>query len=157
MTDDRDAVLHHDTLLARSAYERVRAARDADYGDELRSRLQSLGPMLQSAGLAATLAFLRAKAETGAGNARQRAYLDTYLALGDHLRPVLGRGDDEDLLQTVIPDVTPAEYRLAGAEARRLAGWLARAAAALVSDEEEKETTQRDATGSPQSSQEAKR
>lgn len=115
--------------LARAAWRAVdRAkARDAEFGRRFRARALSLPAMLQTAGLAATLAFLGAKNEPEVDLLRE--------ALGEWIARQLGLGEIDMMEWICAPGTDAGLYRLAGAEARDLAGWLRRAAEAAFPSE----------------------
>jgi CRISPR type III-B/RAMP module-associated protein Cmr5 len=105
-----------------------------DVRDEFRTRAMELGPMLANSGLAATAAFLAAKAGSEAEPAPlARAYRILADALSRH---VLGDPQaDRNRLVVELGQFDAAAYRRVGAGAREFAGWVRRAAEALVVDE----------------------
>lgn len=100
--------------------------------EELRARALGLGPMLLGSGLAATTAFLQAKAHGTDGLAR--AYRATLDGLTRHVLQALGEvpDGDVDLVRWLADKDDHASYRRAGAAAGDFALWLRRAAGALI-------------------------
>ena len=146
-----------DQGLAAAAWEMV-VGLPRPLRQEFRSQAMGLGPMLVTSGLAATAAFLAAKAgpAEGAGHAGggdQAAATDgapaadgagttlagAYRALADALAAhVLGRlglpgGDCTALVRELgKPELDAAAYRRASADARAFGIWARRAAEALI-------------------------
>lgn len=98
---------------------------------ELRTRYKQLRVMLQSAGLAATYAFIASKA--GDGGALERAYRDAALGIRRRLveRGLL-TGDARAMtvrdVMGQLGEMEPVRYARASAEAAAFAGWLSRLA-----------------------------
>lgn len=105
----------------------------ADARSRFRSRAMGLGPMVVTSGLAATVAFLEAKAGPGAPtDSLKRAYRITSDSLAQH---VLGDSTATGgglLVKVSTLEMTAAHYREASADARVFALWLRRAAEALI-------------------------
>lgn len=122
-----------DQQLARRAWAIVDGCPDGARG-ELRSRVVGLGSMLRGAGLAATLAFLQAKADPAGESARGAADQHLYTQLVAYLAGVLRLSDDQAdparFVVEVVADLDADRYALAGRQTRVLADWLRRAAEA---------------------------
>jgi hypothetical protein len=106
---------------------------------ELRTRYRQLRVMLHTAGLAATYAFVVAKAAGEAGQLA-RAYAEAERGIRDRLAAVqLLTGDPARLGPRQVLEqlgrMEGSDYARASAEAAALTGWLSRLADALVQDE----------------------
>jgi CRISPR-associated protein Cmr5 len=104
---------------------------------ELRTRYKQLRVMLHSAGLAATYAFIAAKA--GNREPLEVAYRDAALELRRHLvRQGLLAGDATTMTATDVLGqlgaLDAAPYARASAEAAQFASWLSRLADAAYSE-----------------------
>jgi CRISPR type III-B/RAMP module-associated protein Cmr5 len=99
---------------------------------DLRTRMRSLPVMIQTSGLAATVAFLLSRAK---GDDRENPYWRTAeLILSDAAATAgiqIAAGTPKSSLKTVA-DASPAQYVLAETRAIQLAIWLSRLADALV-------------------------
>jgi len=99
---------------------------------DLRARMRSLPVMIQTSGLAATVAFLLSRAK---GDDREnRDWKTAELILSDAAATAgiqITAGMPKSSLKTVA-DATPAKYVLAETRAIQLAIWLSRLADALV-------------------------
>lgn len=107
----------------------------AQVSPELRTRYRQLRIMLHHAGLAATYAFIAAKA------GEQNSLADAYRKTGEGIRERLtglgllaGGTAQLDVRQVVaqLGVMDPVQYARASAEAAALAGWLSRLADATV-------------------------
>jgi CRISPR/Cas system CMR-associated protein Cmr5 small subunit len=106
---------------------------------ELRTRYRQLRVMLHTAGLAATYAFVAAKASGETGQLAQ-AYDQAGRGIRDRLAAVqLLAGDPARLeprqVLEQLGSMEGSDYARASAEAAALTGWLSRLADALVQDE----------------------
>ena len=100
---------------------------------EFRSQAIRLGPMLVTSGLAATAAFLAAKAGDR-DNPLAGAYRALADALAGHVLTQAGEpGRDRNTLVRRVGEMDVAEYRRACADAREFGAWVRRAAEALIS------------------------
>ncbi len=102
---------------------------------ELRSRYRQLSAMFHAAGLAATYAFIAAKA--GEQDDLAQAYRDVGQAIGTRLAdlnllPPSARQLDVRAVLAALGGMDAVEYARASAEAAALAGWLSRLADAVV-------------------------
>ncbi|HKR49618.1 MAG TPA: type III-B CRISPR module-associated protein Cmr5 [Pseudonocardiaceae bacterium] len=120
--------------LARAA---ANALRDQDITDELRTRMRGLPAMLQTSGLAATCAFLLAKAKN---HERSDAYWLTAKTLLDEAAGAAGidPNPDPNLTLDALSQATGPQYVLAETRAAMLALWLSRLAQAKVIAQKEK-------------------
>ena len=106
---------------------------------ELRTRYRQLRVMLHTAGLAATYAFIvaRAGSDTGSGNLG-RAY--SQVAQGIRNRLTLPSGDartmDPQQVLLHLGEMETADYARASAETAALLGWLSRLADACAPDDQ---------------------
>lgn len=105
---------------------------------ELRTRYRQLRVMLHTAGLAATYAFLAAKAAAETGQLAQ-AYAEAGRGIRDRLADLqLLTGDKARLGPSQVLEqfgkMDGSGYARASAEAAALTGWLSRLADALVQD-----------------------
>lgn len=100
---------------------------------ELRTRMRSLPVMIQTSGLAATVAFLLSRAK---GDDPNNPYWKTAeLILSDAAETAgirITPGTPKASLNKVAADASPAQYILAETRAIQLAIWLSRLADALV-------------------------
>jgi len=117
-----------DQLLARKAAQLL----DGKVDPELRTRMRSLPVMIQTNGLAATVAFLlsRRKAKDGKDAYHRAARLildDAVEAAG-----ITVKSRDPERMLADLAEATPAKYMLAETRAQLLAIWLARLAQALA-------------------------
>jgi CRISPR-associated protein (Cas_Cmr5) len=106
---------------------------------ELRTRYRQLRVMLHTAGLAATYAFVAAKA-AGESPELARAYADAERGIRDRLAAVhLLTGDPAGLGPRQVLEqlgrMEGSDYARASAEVTALTGWLSRLADALVQDD----------------------
>jgi CRISPR type III-B/RAMP module-associated protein Cmr5 len=115
-----------DQGLARAAAE---ALRDQVVHDELRTRLRGLPAMLQTSGLAATCAFLLAKAKD---HNRTDAYWLTAKTLLDEAAGAVGidPNPDPNVTLDTLSRATGLQYVMAETRAAMLALWLSRLAQA---------------------------
>ncbi len=126
----RDQGLARDTWLL---VEQVCAEADAPERREFRTRAMRLGPMLRTSGLAATAAFLAAKA-SGTGSL-PAAYRRMAEALARYVLASVGQQPmDRNGFVLWLGRADPATYRQAGAAAREFGLWVRRAAEALIPD-----------------------
>ncbi len=107
---------------------------------ELRTRYRQLSAMFHAAGLAATYAFIAAKA--GEQNNLAQAYRDVGKAIGERLAdlnlvPASARQLDVRAVLAELGGMDAVTYARASAEATALAGWLSRLADALYEDPQE--------------------
>lgn len=105
---------------------------------ELRTRYKQLRIMLHSAGLAATYAFIAAKA--GNEGALETAYRDAALELRKRLvTQGLLTGNARTMtvrdVMRQFGDMAPADYARASAEAAEFASWLSRLADAAYGEQ----------------------
>lgn len=106
----------------------------------LRTRYRQLRIMLHSAGLAATYAFVAARAGSGQGSALSRAYdlaargVRERLADLDLLTGDLTRMDAREVLRQ-LGEMDGTRYARASAEAAALVSWLSRLADATYQEE----------------------
>ncbi|HEX9357216.1 MAG TPA: type III-B CRISPR module-associated protein Cmr5 [Streptosporangiaceae bacterium] len=104
---------------------------------ELRTRCRHLRVMLNTAGLAATYAYLAAK--SGSQTSLERAYRDVAESMRERLEDAGllagGRRMSHRQVLAELGAMSPARYARAGLEAATLAGWLARLADALYEPE----------------------
>jgi CRISPR/Cas system CMR-associated protein Cmr5 small subunit len=106
---------------------------------DLRTRYRQLRVMLQTAGLAATYAFVAAKA-AGETGSLARAYAEAERGIRDRLAAVqLLTGDPARLgprqVLEQLGGMEGSDYARASAEAAALTGWLSRLADALVQND----------------------
>jgi CRISPR type III-B/RAMP module-associated protein Cmr5 len=107
---------------------------------ELRTRYRQLRVMFHTAGLAATYAFIAAKA--GENDNLARAYRKVGEGIGKRLAdmdllPDSARNLDIRAILAELGDMDAVTYARASAEATALAGWLSRLADALYQDRPE--------------------
>lgn len=109
------------------AVEASRAVPDP-VNDQVRTRLRQLPVMLQTSGLAATLAFLHAK--SGAQSPLEHAYRDVADALTGRVAATIGMARTTTTPQLVehLGGLSGDDYVMAAAHARAFAGWLSRIA-----------------------------
>jgi CRISPR type III-B/RAMP module-associated protein Cmr5 len=121
------------------------AAADAlpdDVDRELRTRYRQLRVMLHTAGLAATYAFIAAKAKDtdGTGQGRPDKLAAAYQTAGEAIRKRLSEramfpgGSQPRTAREVLAalgNMSQVEYARASAEAAALVGWLSRLADAV--------------------------
>lgn len=109
------------------AVEASRAVPDP-VSDQVRTRLRQLPVMLQTSGLAATLAFLYAK--SGDMKPLERAYRDVSQALTERVVAATGlpAGTTTSALVRALGEMSAVDYQIAGAHARAFAGWMSRIA-----------------------------
>lgn len=123
-----------DQGLAVTAWQLLEQARDQlgrRERREFRTRAMGLGPMLHTCGLAATAAFLAAKA--GGGDDLAPAYSRMADALAAHVTTSVGAAPlDRNAFVSWLGQADPPTYRLAGAAAREFGLWVRRAAEALL-------------------------
>jgi CRISPR/Cas system CMR-associated protein Cmr5 small subunit len=105
-----------------------------EVGPELRTRYRQLRAMLHTAGLAATYAFIAAKASEAEGDELGKAYRDVAAAIRDRLN---GQGflpgdatSHRDVL-AALGTLGAADYARASAEVVSFVGWLSRLGDAL--------------------------
>ncbi|MFC0438060.1 type III-B CRISPR module-associated protein Cmr5 [Kutzneria buriramensis] len=98
--------------------------------DDLRTRYAGLPHMIMASGLAASVAFLLAKAESTAGGIDGPAYREAATTLLDDAADCAGipRGEHPNATLTNIANADHHRYLIAESRARMLAVWLARIA-----------------------------
>ncbi|HET9894935.1 MAG TPA: type III-B CRISPR module-associated protein Cmr5 [Streptosporangiaceae bacterium] len=111
-----------------------------DVNSELRTRYRQLSAMFHGAGLAATYAFIAAKA--GEKNDLALAYRRAGEAIGKRLAelgllPASAAQLDVRAVMPALGDLDAVQYARASAEATALAGWLSRLADALHKEQSE--------------------
>lgn len=109
---------------------------------ELRTRYQQLKIMFHTAGLAATYAFIAAKA--GEANSLAQAYRKAGEGIGKRLAdmdllPASARQLDVRAVLAGLGRMDAVTYARASAEAAALAGWLSRLAEAVHKDHPEQQ------------------
>lgn len=132
------ASVRRQSQLAKEAWQLVGQAAATAHKRELRTRLMGLPPMLQAAGLPATMAFLEGKAGAALGDqpqnadALERAYAAVHRAIVDRVNSELAQQIDPQGFIVWLGNCDLAAFRRATREARALADWLRRAAEAII-------------------------
>jgi CRISPR/Cas system CMR-associated protein Cmr5 small subunit len=112
----------------------------AEVTQELRTRYRQLRIMLRTAGLAATYAFIAAKA--GEGTSLAEAYRKAGQGIGDRLADAgliqASAQRDARAFLAALGGMSAVEYARASAEAAALAGWLSRLADAVYQRQQER-------------------
>jgi CRISPR/Cas system CMR-associated protein Cmr5 small subunit len=111
-----------------------------DVDRELRTRYRQLRVMLHTAGLAATYAFIAAKARDSDGQGQRDRLATAYQKAGEAIRGRLAErnlfpGGAEPVtareVLTALGEMSQVQYARASAEATALMGWLSRLADAV--------------------------
>lgn len=117
-----------DQLLARKAAQLL----DGKVDPELRTRMRALPVMVQTSGLAATVAFLLSRRKTKDGTDPYDRTARLILNDAAEAAGIAARSDNPEKLLAEVAAASQAQYLLAEARARLLAIWLARLAQALA-------------------------
>lgn len=137
MTERRGTVRRIDQEMATAAAD----ALPRNVSKDLRTRYRQLRSMLNTAGLAASYAFIASKAgDPDGGDSLKAAYGRVALALIERLAGLdLLTGEASSLsvrdVMRQLGEMDPVRYARASAEAAALVGWLARLADAVVAEE----------------------